>query len=134
MVEPLGSTYLPVVGRIAAGQPILAEQNVEERLAVDPRWVPGPGCFAVRVHGQSMIGVGIHDGDYVVVRSQPTADNGQIVAVLIDGEATVKKFYRDAKGRIRLEPQNPSMEPIFPDPRDQSIQILGKVVGLFRKL
>ena len=134
MVEPLGSTYLPVLGRIAAGQPILAEQNVEERLAVDPRWVPGPGCFAVRVHGQSMVGAGIHDGDYVVVRSQPTADNGQIVAVLIDGEATVKKFYRDAKGRIRLEPQNPSMEPIFPDPRDQSIQILGKVVGLFRKL
>ena len=60
---------------------------------MDPRWVPGPGCFAVRVHGESMIGVGIMDGDYVVVRPQPSAENGEIVAVLIDGEATVKRFY-----------------------------------------
>ena len=87
--------FIPVVGRIAAGQPILAEQHIEERLAVDPRWVPGPGCFAVRVHGDSMVEAGITDGDYVVVRPQPTAENGQIVAVLIEGEATVKRFYQE---------------------------------------
>ena len=124
--------YLPVLGRIAAGAPILAEQHFEERLAVDPRWVPGPGCFAVRVHGESMIGAGIHDGDYVVVRPQPTADNGQIVAVLIEGEATVKRFYLE-RGRVRLQPENPAVEPMFIHPKDKSIRILGKVVGLFRK-
>lgn len=125
---------LPVVGRIAAGQPLLAEEHIEERLAVDPRWVPGPGCFAVRVHGESMIGAGIADGDYVVIRPQAEADSGQIVAVLIDGEATVKRFYRLRGGRIRLQPENPAVEPIFVHPRDRSIRILGRVVGLFRKL
>lgn len=126
---------MPVVGRIAAGQPILAEQNIQERLAVDPRWVPGPGCFALCVHGESMVGAGIMDGDYVVVRPQPMAENGQIVAVLIDGEATVKRFYRELKGgRIRLQAENPAIEPMFIDPRRRSVQILGKVVGLFRKL
>ena len=128
--EPI---FLPVVGRIAAGQPILAEQHIEERLAVDPRWVPGPGCFAVRVHGDSMVGAGIFSGDYVVVRPQATAENGQIVAVLIEGEATVKKFYQEKGGRIRLQPENPAIEPIFVNPRNKSIQIMGKVVGLFRK-
>ncbi len=130
----LKTVLLPVVGRIAAGQPILAEQHIEERLGVDPRWVPGPGCFAVRVHGESMVGAGIMDGDYVVVRPQPTAENGQVVAVLIEGEATVKRFYQDRGGRVRLQPENRSMEPIFIHPRNKSIQILGKVVGLFRKL
>ena len=125
---------LPVVGRIAAGEPLLAEQNIEERLAVDPRWVPGPGCFALRVHGESMIQAGISDGDYVVVRPQQDAVNGQIVAVLIEGEATVKRFYRERGGRIRLQPENPAMEPMFIHPRDRSIQVVGRVVGLFRKL
>lgn len=124
---------IPVLGRIAAGQPLLAEQNVEEHLAVDPRWIPAPGCFAVRVHGDSMTGAGISDGDYVIVRPQPEAENGQIVAVLIDGEATVKRFYRERGGRIRLQPENPVLEPIFVHPRDQSVRILGRVVGLFRK-
>lgn len=132
-LAPIEPIYLPVVGRIAAGQPILAEQHIEERLAVDPRWVPGPGCFAVRVHGESMIGAGIMDGDYVVVRQQPTAENGQIVAVLIEGEATVKRFFGERGGRIRLQPENPAIEPMFIHPRSQSVQILGKVVGLFRK-
>ena len=126
-------TLIPVVGRIAAGAPLLAEQHIEERLAVDPRFVPGPGCFAVRVHGDSMINAGISDGDYIMVRPQPEADNGQIVAVLIEGEATVKRFYRE-RGRIRLQPENPAFEPIFLNPRDQSVRIVGKVVGLFRKM
>ena len=125
---------IPVVGQIAAGQPLLAEQNVEERLVVDPRWVPGPGCFAVRVHGESMLNAGISDGDYIVVRPQSDAENGQIVAVLIEGEATVKRLYREKGGRIRLQPENPAFEPIFVHPKDQSIRILGKVVGLFRKM
>jgi repressor LexA len=130
ILKPL---MIPVVGRIAAGAPILAEQNIEEHLTVDPRWVPGPGCFAVRVHGQSMVGAGIQDGDYVIVRQQPTAENGEIVAVLIEGEATVKRFFHDRGGRIRLQPENPAIEPIFIRPQESSIQILGKVVGLFRK-
>lgn len=125
---------LPVVGRIAAGAPLLAEQNIEEQLAVDPRWVPGPGCFAVRVHGESMIQAGIQEGDYVVVRPEVHAENGQIVAVLIDGEATVKRFYKERGGRIRLQPENPAYEPLFVHPRQQSIRILGKVVGLYRNL
>ena len=128
------TTTIPVVGRIAAGAPILAEQHIEERIAIDPRWVPGPGCFAVRVHGQSMKDAGILDGDYVVVRPQPTAENGEIVAVLIEGEATVKRFYQDRGSRIRLQPENPAYEPIFVHPGKSSIQILGKVVGLFRKV
>ncbi len=131
---PVHPITIPVVGRIAAGAPILAEQHVEERLSVDPRWVPSPGCFAVRVHGESMIGAGIMDGDYVVVRPQPDAENGQIVAVLIEGEATVKRFYRERRGRIRLQPENPSIEPMFIHPGRTTVQILGKVVGLFRKM
>lgn len=127
-------TLIPVVGAIAAGAPLLAEQNIEERIAVDPRWIPGPGCFAVRVHGESMINAGIGDGDYVIVRPQQEADNGQIVAVLIEGEATVKRFYREKGGRIRLQPENPAIEPMFVHPRDQSIRVIGKVVGLFRKM
>ncbi len=126
---------IPVLGRIAAGQPMLVEaQAAEERIAVDPRWVPGPGCFSVRVHGDSMVNAGIHSGDYAVVRPQPDADNGQIVAVLIEGEATVKRFYRERGGRIRLQPENPAVDPIFLSPKDRSIRILGRVVGLFRKL
>ena len=132
-VEPV-PYLIPVVGRIAAGAPLLAEQNVEERLAVDPRWVSGPGCFAVRVHGESMVNAGISSGDYVMVRPQQEADNGQIVAVLIEGEATVKRFFREKSGRIRLQPENPAFEPMFLHPRDQSIKILGRVVGLFRKM
>lgn len=132
-VQPIRPVLIPVVGRIAAGAPILAEQNVEEHLTVDPRWVSGPGCFAVRVHGQSMTGAGIQDGDYVIVRQQSSAENGEIVAVLIEGEATVKRFFHDRGGRIRLQPENPAIEPIFIRPQESSIQILGKVVGLFRK-
>lgn len=132
--HPIDTVEIPVVGRIAAGQPILAEQNIEERLSVDRRWVTAPGCFAVRVHGQSMVGAGIMNGDYVIIRPQPSAENGEVVAVLIDGEATVKKFFKERGGRIRLQPENPAVEPIFVHPRNQSIRILGKVVGLFRSI
>ncbi len=126
-------TLLPVVGRIAAGAPLLAEEHIEEHLAVDLRWVPGPGCFALRIHGESMTGAGIENGDYVVIRPQAEAHNGEVVAVLIEGEATVKRFYRERGGRIRLQPDNPTLEPLFIHPKEQSTRILGKVVGLFRK-
>ncbi|PIQ82900.1 MAG: hypothetical protein COV76_01270 [Candidatus Omnitrophica bacterium CG11_big_fil_rev_8_21_14_0_20_64_10] len=132
-IIPIDPVMIPIVGQIAAGEPILAEQHIEDHLAVDPRWVPGPGCFAVRVHGQSMIKAGIEEGDFVMVRPQPTCHNGEIVAVLIEGEATVKKFFLEKGGRIRLQPENDAMEPIFIHPKDQSVRILGKVVGLFRK-
>jgi len=124
---------VPVVGRIAAGAPLLAEEHIEEHLAVDPRWIPGPGCFAVRIHGESMVGAGIEHGDYVVVRPQEEAQNGEVVAVLIEGEATVKRFYKEKGGRIRLQPDNPAVEPLFIYPRKSSVRIMGKVVGLFRK-
>ncbi len=134
MLAEIEPVYIPILGRIAAGEPVLAEQHVEGRLAVDPRWVPGPGCFALRIHGSSMIGAGIMDKDFVMVRQQPTAQNGEIVAVLVDNEATVKKFYQERGGKVRLQPENPAMEPIFVHPRDKTIQILGKVVGLFRQI
>ena len=133
-LAPIEPITIPILGRIAAGAPVLAEQHIEGRLAVDPRFVPGPGCFALRVHGKSMIGAGIMDGDFVMVRQQPTAANGEIVAVLIENEATVKKFYQERGGRIRLQPENSTMQPMILHPRDKSIQILGKVVGLFRQL
>ena len=128
------TVLLPVLGRIAAGAPILAEQNVEEQLAVDPRWVPGPGCFAVRVHGDSMIQAGILSGDTVVIRPEVQPENGQIVAALIEGEATVKRFYREKRRRIRLQAENRSVEPIFLHPKEVSLRILGRVVGLFRRI
>lgn len=125
---------LPLVGRIAAGQPILAEEMPEESMVVDRRLAP-PGCFVVRVHGESMVGAGIHHGDYVIVRPQATAQNGEIVAVLIEGEATVKRFFRDRQ-LIRLQPENPTIKPLVLREADlvgREIRVLGRVVGLMRK-
>jgi repressor LexA len=121
--------YVPVVGRIAAGGPILAEQAVEEVLPL-PRDLVGEGTlFCLRVVGDSMIDAAIADGDLVVVRQQPTADNGTIVAAMIDGEATVKTFRR-RDGHVWLLPQNPAYEPI---PGDDAT-VLGRVVTVLRKL
>jgi repressor LexA len=125
---------LPLVGEIAAGSPLLAEQNVDDYLAVPEPLSRGEDEFLLRVRGDSMIQVGIFDSDYVVVRRQQTADNGDVVAALVGsddaaGEATVKTFYRE-RGRIRLQPENDALEPLYPD----HVQILGKVVGLFRRL
>jgi repressor LexA len=125
---------LPLVGEIAAGSPLLAEQNIEDYLAVPEPLTGGDGDFLLRVRGESMIEAGILNGDYVVVRRQPTAENGDVVAALVGedesaGDATVKTFYRDS-GRIRLQPENAALEPLYPE----HAQILGKVVGLFRRL
>lgn len=126
---------LPLVGRIAAGQPLFAEEVVEESVVVDRRFVSTPGCFVVRVHGESMVEAGIHHGDYVIVRPQATATNGETVAVLIEGEATVKRFFRE-RGAIRLQPAHPTMPPILLRERDWAagdLRVLGRVVGLMRK-
>ncbi|KXB33804.1 transcriptional repressor LexA [Atopobium deltae] len=120
---------LPVVGRVAAGQPILAEQNVEEHLSLPISIVGDYSSFILRVRGDSMINAGIFDGDYIVVKEQQEAHNGEIVVALIDDSATVKTFYRE-KHRIRLQPENDTMEPIYvKDPI-----ILGRVTALIRSI
>jgi repressor LexA len=125
---------LPLVGEIAAGGPLLAEQNVEDYLGVPEPLSRGDDEFLLRVKGESMLDAGILPGDYVVVRKQSTAENGDVVVALAGegenaDEATVKTFYRE-RGRIRLQPENASMEPLYPD----HVVILGKVIGLFRQL
>jgi repressor LexA len=126
---------LPLVGQVAAGGPLLAEQNVEDHLAVpEPLSSGGGEEFLLRIKGESMIEAGIMPDDYIVVRSQQTAKNGDIVVALAGDdeatdEATVKRFFRDGS-QIRLQPENQTMEPLFPD----HVQILGKVTGVFRTL
>lgn len=132
--EAGGVHVLPLVGEIAAGGPLLAEQNVEDYVAVPEPLARGEDEFLLRVRGESMVEAGIMPGDYVVVRRQQTAENGDVVAALVGddeaaGEATVKTFYRE-NGRVRLQPENAALEPLYPE----HVQILGKVVGLFRRL
>lgn len=119
---------VPLVGQVAAGAPILAAEHVEDYLSWPKSVGPEP-TFALRVKGDSMIDAGIFDGDVVMVRQQPQANNGEIVVALIDDEATVKSFYLES-GRIRLEPANKAYEPIY----SSEATILGKVVGLIRKI
>ena len=126
-----------VFGRVAAGQPLLAEENREETLRVDSFLLPGAGrIFALRITGDSMIEDGIFDGDYIFVRKQLTVNNGDIAVVMVDEEATVKRFYRETvPGRIRLQPANAAMDPIYVDASDfREVNILGVVVGVYRKL
>jgi len=125
---------LPLVGDIAAGGPLLAEENVEEYLAVPELLAAGGADFLLRVKGESMIQAGILDGDYVVVRKQQDARNGDVVVALAGedesaDEATVKRFFRE-DGRVRLQPENDALEPIYA----QHVQILGKVIGVFRQV
>lgn len=119
---------VPVVGQVAAGQPILAAENIEQTLPL-PTEFSGEQTFILRVRGESMIEAGILNGDFVVVRQQNTAVNGDIVVAMIDDEATVKTFYRESD-RIRLQPENASMEPIY----SRDVQVVGKVVALFRRI
>jgi repressor LexA len=125
---------LPLVGEIAAGGPLLAEQNIEDYVAVPEPLARGGEEFLLRVKGDSMINVGILDGDFVVVERRQDARNGEIVVALAGqdeaaDEATVKRFYRE-DGRIRLQPENDALEPIYAD----HVQILGKVIGVFRQV
>lgn len=131
-VTPADVVEVPVVGRIAAGTPILAEQNIEDSFPVPSRFVSGGTNFMLTVRGESMIEAGIMDGDFILVEQQQTARNGEIVVAMVDGfesEATVKTFYRE-DGHIRLQPENSAMSPIVVD----DVKILGKVRGVFRYL
>src|SRR6188768_178028 len=125
---------LPLVGQIAAGGPLLAEQSIEDRIAV-PEPLGRNADFLLRVKGDSMVEAGILDGDIVVVRKQSDARAGEIVVALVGDdeaadEATVKTFHRERDGRIRLQPENAALEPLFPE----HVEILGKVTGVFRSL
>jgi len=118
---------LPLVGRVAAGVPVLAEQNVEEVITLPTSVVGDTGSFMLRVHGTSMVNVGIYDGDYIVVKEQHEAHDGEIVVALIDDSATVKTFYREPE-HVRLQPENDLMEPIYV----KNPTILGRVTALIR--
>jgi repressor LexA len=120
---------LPIVGHVAAGSPILAEENIEDYVDVPPLAGGDTGEYVLRVRGESMRDVGIMDGDHVVVQPQDTALDGEIVVALVGEEATVKRFFREAD-HIRLQPENVTMEPI----RSKDVRVLGKVVGVFRSV
>ncbi len=120
-------TSIPVVGTVAAGSPILAEQNIDTYFPLPVEYVPNAQSFILKVKGDSMINVGIFDGDLIFVEQCNTARNGEIVVALVDDSATVKTFYRE-NGRFRLQPENDSMEPLIFD----SVTILGKVYGVLR--
>jgi repressor LexA len=127
--QALGGGGLPLVGQVAAGQPILAEENIEEYIPV-PQVAGGTeGEYILRVRGDSMVDAGMLEGDYVVVRPQETAADGDIVVALVGEEATVKRFFRE-NDHVRLQPENETMEPI----RSKDVKVLGRVVGLFRNV
>jgi repressor LexA len=126
LVRPSG---LPVVGQVAAGQPILAEENIEDYVEVPSEAGGADGEYVLRIRGESMVDAGILEGDYVVVRRQDDASDGEIVVALVGEEATVKRFFRE-NDHIRLQPENREMEPI----RSKDVRVLGRVVGLFRSV
>ena len=118
---------VPVIGEIAAGEPIFAEQNIEGYFPLLPEDVPTGESFLLKVRGESMINVGIYDGDKILVKKQNTARNGEIVVALVDDSATIKTFYKE-DGHYRLQPENDTMDPIIVD----RVEILGKLAGLYR--
>ena len=118
---------VPVIGSVAAGQPILAVENIESYFPIPAEMMPNQEAFVLKVKGESMVDAGIFDGDHVLVQKQPTAENGEIVVALIDNSATVKTFYKEAD-HIRLQPENDAYDPIIVS----DCMILGKVFGVFR--
>ena len=134
--RPQEYPQVPLVGRIAAGTPLLAQENIEDHITLDPRLLKGPvdHLFALRVQGDSMIEAGILDGDFIVVRHQDDAADGSIVVVLLDDEATVKSLFREP-GQVRLQPANAAMKPlIFREEDGLQPQIQGVVVAILRTL
>lgn len=122
-----GTTAVPVIGRVTAGLPILAEENLEDYVALPDVMLGDGEHFILLVRGDSMIEAGILDGDYIIVHRQQEANNGDIVVAMIDDSATVKRFYKE-NGHFRLQPENSSMEPIYAD----EVTVLGKVISLYR--
>ncbi len=125
--EPGPVVMVPLVGLVRAGVPVLAVENIEDMVPFPRNFVKAENVFLLRVQGDSMIDAGIFDGDYVLVRQQDSADNGDIVVALLGEEATVKSFYKE-KDAIRLQPQNPRLTPIV----SRDVRVLGKVIGLYR--
>lgn len=121
-------TSIPIVGRVAAGEPLLAVENIEDYFPVPTQDLPNKDIFMLVVRGESMVNIGILDGDQIIVERADTAENGDVVVALLDDSATVKRFYKE-NGRFRLQPENDFMEPIITD----DLKILGKVIGLYRK-
>ena len=120
---------VPMVGQVAAGEPILAEQNITNYFPIPMEFMPNNDTFMLTVRGESMVNVGIYDGDYVLVEKRQSASNGEIVVALVDDSATVKTFYKE-EGYYRLQPENDNMDPIIV----MNCEILGKVIGVFRFL
>jgi repressor LexA len=127
--EESSVVMVPIVGTVRAGTPILAVENIQEMMPLPRAFVKSDSVFLLQVEGDSMIDAGIFHGDYVLVRQQDSADNGDIVVALLDDEATVKTFYRE-KDAVRLQPENPNLEPII----SRDVKILGRVIGLFRSM
>jgi repressor LexA len=121
---------VPIVGKVTAGQPILAVENIEDTFPLPLDFVQNSSAFMLRVRGDSMIEAGIFDNDYILIKQQSTANNGDIVVALIEDEATVKTFYKE-NGYVRLQPENKYYEPIIVK---DNLSILGKVIGVFRKM
>ena len=124
---------IPIVGRVRAGEPILAIENIEGYINLDRNLVSSGDVFLLRVQGDSMIDAHIQDGDFALVKPQPNAENGEIVVALIEDEATIKRVFKK-RDLIRLEPANPKMEPIVVKRGEKKVTIVGKVIGIFRKL
>ena len=118
---------VPIIGRVAAGEPLLAEQNIEDYFPIPVERLPNNQTFLLRVRGDSMVNVGILDGDYILVEQRPTAENGEIVVALVEDGATVKRFFKE-DGHYRLQPENDAMDPIIVG----EVTILGKMIGLLR--
>ncbi len=130
-----GARRVPLVGRVAAGVPVLAEQNIQDYFTLSPALLRGGGAgevFMLTVAGESMIEAGIHDGDAILIHKGLSVENGDIIVALVRREeATVKRFYLNANGTVRLQPENRTMEPIIVDRAD--VEIIGKLIGLYRK-
>jgi repressor LexA len=122
---------LPIVGTVSAGLPQLAVESIEGFCAVSPEWIKGEGCFFLKVRGDSMIDAHILDGDLVLIRPQPIAENGEIVVAMINGAATLKRFYHEGN-RIRLQPENSQMKPILINKSDAETVIVGKLLKTIR--
>ncbi len=131
--EDMSIVSLPVIGRVAAGEPILAEQNIVDEMPVPARFIGSGNNFILTVHGDSMINIGINDGDYIIVQEAHEASDGEIIVALVNDDfesgATVKRFYRESD-HIRLQPENDNMEPII----SRDVSVVGKVRGVFRYL
>ncbi|HEY6837173.1 MAG TPA: transcriptional repressor LexA [Geobacteraceae bacterium] len=128
-----GSISLPIVGTVRAGIPNLAVEHIEGYFVIDRGQSPGDGAFFLRVKGDSMVNAAILEGDLALVRPQTTAENRDIVVAMVDGEATLKRYYR-GRDHIRLQPENPNMEPIIVRPGQGEVTIIGKVMGIYREV